>query len=102
MNAGARAATGDVLLFLHADTQLPDDALALIEELLRDPKGCGGNFSLIFDGGRWESRALTWIYPFLRLGGMWYGGSGILVGSSGFEELTGYREVSYFCVFCRF
>jgi rSAM/selenodomain-associated transferase 2 len=34
MNAGARAATGDVLLFLHADTTLPPDALALVAEAL--------------------------------------------------------------------
>ncbi|MGH8690732.1 MAG: glycosyltransferase, partial [Burkholderiales bacterium] len=34
MNAGARAATGDALLFLHADTRLPDGADALIRESL--------------------------------------------------------------------
>ncbi len=34
MNAGAQVATGDVLLFLHADTQLPPDALALIERAI--------------------------------------------------------------------
>jgi rSAM/selenodomain-associated transferase 2 len=30
MNAGAQATEGDVLLFLHADTVLPDDALAAV------------------------------------------------------------------------
>ena len=30
MNAGAAAARGEVLLFLHADTMLPDDAVRLI------------------------------------------------------------------------
>ncbi len=34
MNAGAQVATGDVLLFLHADTQLPPDALALIDRAI--------------------------------------------------------------------
>ena len=34
MNAGARVAVGDVLLFLHADTTLPPDALALIDDAL--------------------------------------------------------------------
>src|SRR5207302_10194456 len=31
MNTGAAAASGDVLIFLHADTQLPDDAFSAIE-----------------------------------------------------------------------
>jgi hypothetical protein len=30
MNAGATAATGEVLIFLHADTHLPPDALAVV------------------------------------------------------------------------
>ena len=34
MNAGAAAATGDVLLFLHADTRLPADALATIRSAI--------------------------------------------------------------------
>lgn len=36
MNAGARAATGDVLLFLHADTRLPPDADALVAQALME------------------------------------------------------------------
>jgi glycosyltransferase involved in cell wall biosynthesis len=36
MNAGAAAVHGDVLLFLHADTRLPDDAVQLIEAALAD------------------------------------------------------------------
>ncbi|MEM6287283.1 MAG: glycosyltransferase, partial [Bacteroidota bacterium] len=32
MNAGAERASGDVLLFLHADTRLPPDALARVRE----------------------------------------------------------------------
>src|SRR5438034_8979138 len=34
MNAGAAAASGDVLLFLHADTQMPDNAFCAIEHTL--------------------------------------------------------------------
>jgi rSAM/selenodomain-associated transferase 2 len=42
MNAGARAAGGDVLLFLHADTRLPDGADRLIiEGLARGGRGWG-------------------------------------------------------------
>lgn len=42
MNAGAAAARGDVLLFLHADTRLPPDAFAHIEHALAtDPDAAG-------------------------------------------------------------
>ena len=49
MNAGAGAATGDVLLFLHADTHLPPDAGALVAAALEDSRVVGGSFFLGFD-----------------------------------------------------
>jgi rSAM/selenodomain-associated transferase 2 len=96
MNAGARIAKGDVFLFLHADTRLPENALILIAEALRDEEVCGGNFSLIFDGGTREARVLTWIYPFLRLGGMCYGDSAIFARRDVFEAVRGYRDYPIF------
>ncbi|NJB68236.1 rSAM/selenodomain-associated transferase 2 [Desulfobaculum xiamenense] len=48
MNAAAQAASGDILLFLHADTRLPQDALSLVTQAATD--GCvGGAFTLRFD-----------------------------------------------------
>jgi rSAM/selenodomain-associated transferase 2 len=96
MNAGAREAKGDALLFLHADTRLPEDALLLIAEALDDTMVCGGNFSLVFDGETWESRALTLIYPFLRFGGMCYGDSAIFVRREVFVQLGGYGDYPVF------
>ena len=96
MNVGARVASGEVLLFLHADTRLPDDAPKLIASALADPRVCGGNFSLLFAGGTREARLLTKIYPFLRLGGMCYGDSAIFVRRSVFEKLGGYRDFPIF------
>lgn len=96
MNAAARLATGDVLLFLHADTRLPEGALAMIENLLQDERIYSGNFSLVFDGDSREARLLTWLYPLLRLGGMCYGDSAIFVRRSVFERLGGYREYPIF------
>lgn len=62
MAAGADAATGDVLLFLHADTVLPAGALALVRQALADPSVAGGCFRTSFgDGARgwmrlWQAR----------------------------------------------
>jgi rSAM/selenodomain-associated transferase 2 len=49
MNAGASAATGDVLLFLHADTELPDCVFLAIEEALTSTKVVAGAFRLCFN-----------------------------------------------------
>ncbi|NJL19978.1 MAG: glycosyltransferase [Leptolyngbyaceae cyanobacterium SM1_3_5] len=56
MNAGARAATGEILCFLHADTRLPDDAIAVMERVLSDRQtACAGFISLMsgVDRTRW-------------------------------------------------
>lgn len=50
MNAGARAATGDVLLFLHADTRLPADADALVEAALGEARRVWGRFDVTIEG----------------------------------------------------
>jgi GT2 family glycosyltransferase len=96
MNAAARLARGEALLFLHADTRLPADALALIEAALAQPEVCGGNFSLIFDGQTWGARILTRLYPWLRLGGMCYGDSGFFVRRGVFEAVGGFRDLPIF------
>jgi len=49
MNAGAAAARGETLLFLHADTRLPPDALSVIAQALARPSVVGGAFRLGFD-----------------------------------------------------
>jgi rSAM/selenodomain-associated transferase 2 len=96
MNGGAQAASGEVLLFLHADTHLPDEALTMIEDALKDPTICGGNFELRFAGPTREAQLLTRIYPLLRLGGMCYGDSAMFVRRQTFEILGGYRDFPIF------
>ena len=48
MNAGAAAASGDVLLFLHADTALPDHAVERIRQSVRDH--AWGRFDVRIEG----------------------------------------------------
>jgi rSAM/selenodomain-associated transferase 2 len=56
--AGARIATGDVLLFLHADCRLPGDAWDRIAAALADPRTVGGCFLVRF--AETEPRSLAW------------------------------------------
>ncbi|HEX6019348.1 MAG TPA: TIGR04283 family arsenosugar biosynthesis glycosyltransferase [Burkholderiaceae bacterium] len=50
MNAGAAQARAETLLFLHADTRLPDDALQAIETALVDPRAHWGRFDVRIEG----------------------------------------------------
>lgn len=52
MNAGARKASGDILLFLHADTRLPPNGLVHVVEALRNSSAVGGAFDLSIDSPR--------------------------------------------------
>ncbi|MGD8374963.1 MAG: glycosyltransferase [Acidobacteriota bacterium] len=51
MNAGAAAARAPILLFLHADTRLPADAVDAVRDALRDPGVVGGGFRHAFREG---------------------------------------------------
>jgi len=46
MNAGAEAASGDILWFLHADAEVPLKCLDEIARIMRNPKVCGGFFRI--------------------------------------------------------
>jgi rSAM/selenodomain-associated transferase 2 len=60
MNAGAGVATGDVLLFLHADTRLPDDADRIVFEGLARSGRAWGRFDVRFtEGGLLRLVAMT-------------------------------------------
>ncbi len=52
MNIGAEAATGDILCFLHADTFVPDDLVAVIEATLADQKIAAGGFISLMAGSQ--------------------------------------------------
>ncbi len=52
MNRGAEAATGDLLCFLHADTSVPDDLVAVIEQTLADQTVAAGGFISLMVGSQ--------------------------------------------------
>ena len=96
MHAGALAATGDVLWFLHADTVPPAHALEEICLHLEDPRTVGGNFGLIFDGTSRAAKQLTAVYPMLRIFGLCYGDSGIFIRGTTYDRIGGFRALALF------
>ena len=60
MNAGANVATGEILLFLHADTRLPNGFVEQIHQTLAQPKTLAGAFALKIDGRHPGLRLVEW------------------------------------------
>ncbi|MDQ3685479.1 MAG: TIGR04283 family arsenosugar biosynthesis glycosyltransferase [Acidobacteriota bacterium] len=96
MHAGASAARGDALLFLHADTHPPPDAVERITGALNAPKTVGGNFAVRFDGRGRAARFLTWLYPQLRKLGLCYGDSAIFARREVYNEIGGFQSFPIF------
>jgi glycosyltransferase involved in cell wall biosynthesis len=51
-NAGARAATGSVLMWVDADTPLPPEALSAVSRAMSDPSCIGGAFDAVHEAAR--------------------------------------------------
>ena len=93
-NAGAAAATGDVLLFLHADCALQPGALAALEQVIAaHPRSPGGAFRMEFDGPGAALRFVEAVsHARLRLGGIACGDQAIWVRRAAFLELGGFPD----------
>ena len=92
---GAARATGDILFFLHADTKLPDGALAtLIAACRARPDAMGGNFRLLFDGCTEFDDWLNGFYARIRARGRYYGDSGIFVRREVYRRLGGISPIA--------
>jgi rSAM/selenodomain-associated transferase 2 len=91
MNTGARASSGTVLLFLHADVRLGPGSLRAICERMDNLAIVGGNFNVQFEGADWAATAFTQVNRWRRKIGIFYGDSGIFCRRRVFERLGGYR-----------
>ncbi|MEP6866037.1 MAG: TIGR04283 family arsenosugar biosynthesis glycosyltransferase [Deltaproteobacteria bacterium] len=96
LNAGAAAATGDVLLFLHADTSLPSDSVRHVEHALARPGVVAGAFRTwtIADEPR------PWFAPLLHLADIRsritrypYGDQAMFVRASAFHTAGGFPDM---------
>src|SRR4029077_328632 len=94
MNEGAKASSGEILLFLHADTQLPGDAKTLIDTILADQRMVGGRFDVRFDRpsmwGTMISRMMNWRS---RMSGLATGDQALFVRRSIFEQMGGFADM---------
>lgn len=60
LNQGAAQATGEIYLFLHADTRLPPNWAELVAQTLANPQTIAGAFELVIDSPRWGLRLVEW------------------------------------------
>lgn len=91
MNAGAAVASGDILLFLHADSVPPADALRLMEEIAADSRVVGGAFEHRFAERDWRLGVISGINRLrYRLTRNYYGDQGIFVRGPIFRQLGGF------------
>ncbi len=94
MNAGAIVATGDTLLFLHADTRVPTGFSGAIDLALKNPAVVGGRFDIDLV----PSSPLIWLTARLislrsRMSKIATGDQAVFVRRKVFAEMGGYREM---------
>ncbi|TKB32789.1 MAG: glycosyltransferase [Nitrospira sp.] len=94
MNEGAKASRGEILLFLHADTQLPGDAKTVIETAMARQDMVGGRFDVKFDRpSRWGSIISSMMNWRSRISGIATGDQALFVRRPIFEQMGGFADV---------
>ena len=94
LRRGAAIASGEAIVFLHADTRLAPGALDAVRKALAEPRVVGGNFRVIFDGPTDFARWLTGFYAWIRRRGFYYGDSVIFVRREVYHALGGIRPIA--------
>jgi len=91
LNTGARAAKGEVLVFLHADTKLPEDAFFEVENILKSANG--GAFDLGIDSGKFIFRIIEKLSSLRsRVTRCPYGDQTIFVRRELFDIVGGFKD----------
>ena len=96
MNEGAAVATGDVLLFLHADTCLPPDYIEKLAIFIRSGKPWG-RFNVRFDDNHPMFRLIASMMNYRsRFTGICTGDQAIFIRRPTFESLNGFADIPLF------
>lgn len=91
MNAGAGVARGEWLLFLHADTRLPNGAIRRLNELESVPAVQAGGFLHQFTGDDWRLRLISYLDNVrCTRSRIIYGDQALFVRRALFERLGGF------------
>jgi rSAM/selenodomain-associated transferase 2 len=94
MNAGAHVAAGEVLLFLHADTTLPQEFPRLLSDALNDRRAVGGRFDVRLDAEGWPFRMIeTMMNVRSRMTKISTGDQAIFVRREVFQKMGGYPDL---------
>lgn len=94
MNSGAREASGEILLFLHADTLLPEEGLAVILDAMKNRQTDVGAFDLCIDSNNLIFRMIEATASLRsRLTRLPFGDQAIFIRQSVFDLMGGYREI---------
>jgi rSAM/selenodomain-associated transferase 2 len=104
MNRGASEASGDVLLFLHADTRLPASALNDIKAALGEPRYLGGRFDVELAGAHWLLPLVGRLISYRsRISKVATGDQALFVRRQVFERIRGFPDMPLLedVAFCR-
>lgn len=94
MNAGAAAAGGDILLFLHADTKLPYGFADSVRHVLSDPDVAAGAFKLKIAAAGLKFRIVEWlVYCRSILSRMPYGDQALFLTAETFQAVGGFPDL---------
>ena len=94
MNVGADEATGDILLFLHADSRIEPESYRKMLQCMQNPKWIGGTFTLCIESGKWSLKLIALLANIRsKYFGLAYGDQGFFVRKKVFKDMNGFSPL---------
>ena len=94
MNVGADEATGDILLFLHADSRIEPESYRKMLQCMQNPKWIGGAFTLCIESGKWSLKLIALLANIRsKYFGVAYGDQGFFVRKEVFKDMNGFSPI---------
>ena len=94
MNVGADEATGDILLFLHADSRIEPESYRKMLQCMQNPKWIGGAFTLCIESGKWSLKLIALLANIRsKYFGLAYVDQGFFVRKEVFKDMNGFSPL---------